>query len=209
MTPRSAPLRPGPELRRARLGRIFAESVETLLASGESYADLSVERIIRAADVSRATFYTYFDDKGDLLQAMGEDVTLELAEAGRTWFEFSSTGTRADLKRSIKPLFDTYRRHQMVLRAITETAAYNPTIRELHAALVERATTGLADHIAEQQQAGAAAPDLDVQGTAHWLVWMLERGLYQMVAPASPREAGRLLDSVTGLVWRALYAGHR
>ena len=38
---------------------------------------------------------------------------------------------------------------------------------------------------------------------------MIERGLYQLVSPASDREAARLLDSLTDLVWRALYAGYR
>jgi AcrR family transcriptional regulator len=189
------------------LTRYFTEAVEPLLAAGESYADISVERLITAVSISRSTFYAYFDDKGDLLRAMGEDVTLDLATAGAHWFELRPEADRAALRAALLPLFDTYRRHQRVLRAITETAAYDPNIRALHLALVERAATGLSGHIRAQQDAGAVVAELDPDQSSLWLVWMLERGLYQLVAPAEPAEVDRLLDSLTALVWRMLYDG--
>lgn len=209
MPPRTTkPLQPPREERRALLARYFVEAVEPLLEAGESYAEISVERLIKAVDISRSTFYVYFDDKGDLLRAMAEDVTRDLAEAGAEWFELSPEASRDDLRSALKPLFDTYRRHQTLLGAITETAAYDPQIREQHLTLVETAVGGLAGHIREQQKAGAAAPELDPERTARWLTWMLERGLYQLVAPASKAESKRLLDTVTDIAWRTLYEGH-
>jgi len=55
----------------------------------------------------------------------------------------------------------------------------------------------------------SADPELDPRRSARWLIWMIERGLYQLVSPAGSREAERLLDSLTHLVWRSLYAGYR
>jgi AcrR family transcriptional regulator len=206
---RAKPLQPPKEARRATLARYFADAVEPLLLNGESFSDLSVERLITAVDVSRSTFYAYFDDKGDLLKAMGEDVTLELAEAGSHWFTLATTASREELQEALRPLFVTYRRHQMVLQAITEAASYDAGIRALHLSLVDRAATGLREHIEEQQKAGTAAPELDAPRTALWLVWMLERGLYQLVAPASEDEVVELLETMTNLVWRTLYEGYR
>lgn len=199
------PLQPAKAERRARLTRLFGEVLEPLLAAGESYADISVERLITAVDISRSTFYVYFGDKGELLRAIGEDVTLDLAAAGAHWFEFDG-GDREGLRTALVPLFDTYRRHQMVLRAITETAAYDPTIRALHLALVERAVTGLAGHIRALHGTGTITGGLDADLTASWLVWMLERGLYQLVAPASAERVERLLETLSVMVWRTLYA---
>jgi AcrR family transcriptional regulator len=196
----SKPLQPSKDQRRVALARYFSEAVEPLLAAGESFSDISVERLITSVDISRSTFYTYFDDKGDLLKAIGEDVTVDLAAAGAHWFELSVTADRADLRESLVPLFHTYRRHQWVLQAITEAA--------LHLALVERAATGLAEHLRVQLAAGAVPTGLDADLTSRWLVWMLERGLYQMVAPAGPDKAEQLLNALTGLVWRMLYEGH-
>lgn len=179
-----------------------------MLEGGESYADISVERLITAVNISRSTFYVYFDDKGDLLRAMAEDVTRDLAEAGSSWFELPTDATRDDLRQALRPLFDTYRRHQTLLGAITEAASYDPRVREQHLALVDEAVRGLEGHIKTQQRAGAAPPDLDARRTAKWLTWMHERGLYQMVATASPAESRKLLDSMADLVWRTLYAGY-
>ena len=202
MARRPKPLQPDKEERRARLVGYFTEAVEELMAGGESYADLSVERLITAVDVSRSTFYAYFDDKSGLLRAMGEDVTQDLAQAGAHWFQLSPKASKDDLRGALKPLFETYREHQMVLRAITEAAAYDAGIRELHLALVEQAAAGLREHLAQLPWAKRG----DAPRTALWLVWMLERGLYQIVGPADEDEVEELLDAMTELVWGALYS---
>lgn len=204
----SRPLQPPREERRALLARHFVNVVEPLLEAGESYADVSVERLIKAVDISRSTFYVYFDDKGDLLGAMAADVTEDLAQAGAAWFDLPIDASKRDLRAALSRLFETYRRHQTLLGAITESAAYDPRVRAQHLALVERAVDGLQDHIRAHQKAGAAAPDLDPRRTAQWLTWMYERALYQLVGQATPNEAKRLLDAATDLIWRALYAGY-
>lgn len=202
------PLQPPREERRQLLSRHFVQAVEPLLEAGEAYADISVERLITAVDISRSTFYVYFDDKGELLRAMGEDVTRDLSEAGSSWFELATDATKDDLRQALRPLFDTYRRHQTLLGAITEAASYDARVREQHLALVAEAVGELENHIRAQQRAGAAAPELDPRRTAQWLTWMHERGLYQMVATASAAESRKLLDAMTDLVWRTLYEGY-
>jgi len=202
---RPSPLQPLKEERRALLVGYFAGAVEELLSQGESYSDLSVERLIKAVDVSRSTFYTYFDDKSTLLQAIGESVTLELAAAGAQWFDLPAGATKEQLTEALGALFETYRQHQRVLRAITEAAAYDSRVRELHLALVDQAATGLREHIETHQKSRTITRSLDAASTATWLVWMLERGLYQMVAPADEAEAQHLLGSLADLIWRILY----
>jgi AcrR family transcriptional regulator len=196
------PLQPTQEERRLHLARYFIDTVTPMLAAGEAYSDLSVARMIKEVGISRSTFYAYFDDKPDLLRAMGEDITLDLAEAGAHWFSLGVPADRAALRAALLPLFDTYRRHQLLLRAITDAAACDAGMRSLHSDLVDRAATGLESHIAGL----AAADQLDPRRTARWLVWMLERGLYQVVAPADDRETAEELDAVAELLWRVLYA---
>lgn len=203
------PLQPAHAERLARLRRHFIEVVEPLLEAGESFADLSVERLIQAADISRSTFYVYFDDKGDLLGAMVVDITADLAEAGTPWFRLAPDATRDELRDALRSLFGTYRRHKTILGAVAEAAAYDARVRDQHRLLVERAVSELSAHIAEQQRQGAAAPELHPRRTAQWLTWMLERGLYQLVAPAQSADAEDLLDSATDIAWRTLYEGHR
>jgi len=198
------PLQPTRDERRLELARYFIDAVTPLLAAGESYSDLSVARMIDAVGISRSTFYGYFDDKSALLRAMGEDITIDLAEAGARWFGLGVPEDRGALEQALRPLFDTYRQHQLLLRAITEAASYDPGMRELHAGLVARAADGLTSHVAQVEADGREHP-LDARRASLWLVWMLERGLYQLVAPVDDREAARQLDTVVELVWRMLY----
>lgn len=195
------PLQPTREERRLSLARYFIDAVTPMLAAGDAYSDLSVARMIDAVGISRSTFYSYFDDKPDLLRAMGEDITQDLAEAGAHWFDLGVPADRAELRKALRPLFDTYRKHQLILRSITDAAAYDAGTRALHAGLVARAASGLEAHIRSLPN-----PGLDAPRTAEWLVWMLERGLYQVVAAAGPREVDRRLDSLVEIVWRVLYA---
>ena len=37
------------------------------------YADISINQIIKAADISRGSFYTYFEDKDDLIRYLLQD----------------------------------------------------------------------------------------------------------------------------------------
>lgn len=198
------PLQPTREERRLTLARYFIEAVSGLLEAGETYGDLSVERLIKTVGVSRSTFYTYFTDKADLLVAMGEDVTRDLAEAGAVWFELAGPVARADLRRAIDALASTYRRHRMILGAVTEAAAYDANIRAVHGALVDRAVSELTKHLRKGQRSGTVATELDAARTAEWLVWMLERGLYQLVSPAARPE--KQIAAVTALIWRGVYA---
>ena len=193
------------EEKRALLVTHFTEAVESLLADGGSYADLSVEALIGAVGISRSTFYAYFDNLSGLLVAMGESVTLDLAEAGTSWFGFAPEGGEPALRDALRPIFTTYRQHQLVLKAITEAASYDTGIRDLHQALVQRAADGLLQHVVEQQTQGRIEATLDRERSVRWLVWMLERGLYQMASGADDAEAEALLTAVAGLVWRSLY----
>jgi len=206
MARRPTPLVRPKEEKRALLVTHFAVAVEELLADGRSYADLSVEALIGAVGISRSTFYSYFDNLSGLLVAMGQAVTLDLAQAGTSWFGFDPQGGEVALREGLRPIFTSYRQHQLLLKAITEAASYDAGIRDLHQALVDRAVDGLLQHVREQQAADRIDAGIDRERSIRWLVWMLERGLYQMVARADDAESEALLAAAAGLVWRSLYA---
>lgn len=186
--------------RRLVLARLFLEVVSPMLDAGEPYGDISVERLITAVDVSRSTFYSYFKDKGELLAAMAEDVTTDLSEAGGVWFSLERPESSEDLAVALRPLLITYRRHHAILRSITDGASYDASLRTLHTVLVKRAITELSGHF---ERSGL---DVDPTRTATWLVLMLERGLYHVVAPADDEELEVQLGVLADLLWRALYA---
>jgi AcrR family transcriptional regulator len=195
--------------RRASLSRHFAPVVEALAEGGEAYGDLSVERIIKAGGISRSAFYNYFDDKVDLLVAMATDAISDLVGSGEAWWAMPSDGTKEDLREALRIPLENYRSRHMILGAVVEVATYDERVREQQRLLVDQVATALGAHIAEAQASGTADPALNADRTARWVVWMLERGLYQLVTPADEGEAEQLLDDLTEIIWRIFYAGWR
>jgi len=202
------PLRPSRERRRSLLSRQFISVIEPLLEAGERYADISVERLVNEAGIARATFYTYYVDKGDLLAAIAEDIQTKLVAAGQSWWDFPPDGDKAALRDALRPAIDVHRAHYKIMGALAEAAAYDDGVRERYNGLMEWIVHNLERHIRTAQQHSAAA-DLEPGSTALWLVWMLERGLYQFVGSADQVRAERFIDALTAIVWRALYQGYR
>jgi TetR/AcrR family transcriptional regulator, ethionamide resistance regulator len=191
------------------LSRHFVGVVEGLVENGVRYADLSVEAIITAGGISRSTFYVYFDDKGDLLVAMAEDVIGDLVADGSSWWELPVDATREDLHKALRVPIDTYRKHRTILGTVAETAAYDPRAREQQQNLIDQVVNALTTYISDAQHAGVTDTHLDAGRTAQWLIWMIERGLYQLVGTADDAEVERQLDALTEIVWRVVYLSGR
>jgi TetR/AcrR family transcriptional regulator, ethionamide resistance regulator len=191
------------------LSRHFVSVVENLVENGVRYADLSVEAIITAGGISRSTFYVYFDDKGDLLVAMAQDVIGDLLADGASWWELPVDGTRDDLRKALRVPIDTYRKHRTILGTVAETAAYDPRAQEQQQNLINQVVSALTSYIRDAQRAGVADADLDAARTAQWLIAMIERGLYQLVGTADDGEVERQLDALVEIVWRVVYLSGR
>jgi AcrR family transcriptional regulator len=203
------PLRPSRDERRALLSRYFLTVVEPMLEAGEDYADLSVARLIKAANVSRSTFYAYFKDKGELLAAMASDMVADISEHGASWWEFPADGSRDDLRRALLPAIEAFRQHRAMFGAVLAAAGYDPVVRGRRRWLIDDTAAALASHISAGQGAGTIAPDLDPERTAALLIRMIEAGLTDLAGPAAPDEAERVIDAITDVLWRTLYAGPR
>jgi AcrR family transcriptional regulator len=181
-------------------------AVETVTESGQSLRDVSVGRLAKEAGISRATFYIYFADKGDLLTAWFAQVVEALMEAARGWWQLGADATRDDLRAAFAEVVAVYRPNFARIAAVYDEAAYDPALREQVAGLVSGGIAGLEDHIERGQREGSIDPQLLAHETAAWLGWMVERGLRNIVGPAADAEVDALIDAHIELVWHTLYA---
>ena len=179
--------------------------VEGLLADGESFTEISVERMVAEAGMARSTFYVYFADKGDLLRAWFAEITVGLRQAASAWWQLHPPLTFDDVRAALAGIVITYRPHTPLMAALYDTAAYDPSVRELVTAMMAENTAGLRSHIRRGQAAGFIDPALPPRETAAWLTWMAERGLHQLVRGATDAEVDRLLDAYARIVWNTLY----
>ncbi len=180
--------------------------VERLLSDGESYTEISVERLVSEAGLSRSTFYVYFQDKGALLRAWFGEIEAEIAAAARDWWALGRESTRDQLRVALDRVVKTYRPHTTLMAAMYDAAAYDQAVRELVGEMMDRNIAGLRKHIKVGQRDRFIDPDLLAHQTAAWLTWMAERGLHQLVRDAGDAELERLIDAYTSIVWNTLYA---
>ncbi|HEX7823407.1 MAG TPA: TetR/AcrR family transcriptional regulator, partial [Mycobacterium sp.] len=177
-------------------------AAEELLFEADRFSDLSVEQVISRARVSRSTFYSYFDDMGHVLRTVGAGVVGEVVASAREWMDLDTGVSQERLTEIFTRLIATYRRRAKLLAALADASAYDPGVRDEFHRLLTTGHTELAKHIRSAQQSGTANRSLDPDSTAAWLVWMIERGLYQQIRPASKNEAKRHVTSLASIVWR-------
>jgi AcrR family transcriptional regulator len=192
--------------RRDDVRRRLLAVVEELLTRGESYAEISVERLVSEAKLSRSTFYVYFEDKGDLLRAWFAQVIEELDDAAGRWWQLDGTATKADLRAALAQIVNTYRPHTTLMAALYDMSSYDATVRDEVTKMMSRNTGGLRRHIQRGQKQGWIDPDLLPGETSSWLTWMAERGQHQMVRLADDAEVEALIDAYADVVWNTLYA---
>lgn len=74
------------QLRREQMERRLLEATERLMRDGASFTELSVDRLATEAGISRASFYIYFEDKGDLLRRLAGQVFGDLTSGAQRWW---------------------------------------------------------------------------------------------------------------------------
>jgi AcrR family transcriptional regulator len=196
--------RPRRAARREEIRRRLMDAVQELLRAGATYSELPLERLARDAGYSRSRFYVYFEDKGDLLRALTQDVFEELFEATVPWWSLPEAATEDDLRATTQHIFEIYLPHKELLTAIVQVASYDAVTREAAAAALDQAMAGYAAQLVDAQRDGRADPHLDPHRVAALLSWMTECGLYQLVAKADDTE--RHLTALNHIIWNTLYA---
>jgi AcrR family transcriptional regulator len=163
------------ETRRTNEDALLAATIQ-LLDEGSAFADLSIEQIVRAAGLSRPTFYTYFRDKRGLVLRLGEALTADIVAVAEPWLEFAGGGSARD---TIAAVLDVFRRHRATVRAMSEAATYDPEAEAYWQAFHTRFMPGA------QKRVAAGDPTLDEQAVAaraYSLVWMTECALTEHIS---------------------------
>jgi AcrR family transcriptional regulator len=193
--------------RRARVVKRLLTVVEALLVDEESYLDLKVERIIEQGEMARSTFYSYFDDKADLIIALAETAMREIIQGAQSIWELPGDATREQVAAAVRHTIETYLPHTRLMNAVIEVTTYDRRVRDRFNAAYAEAQRAAAQHIEAGQKAGFIRRDLHADEAAGWLTWMAERGMTQLVQHAGKPRLKRLEDTFTSILWYTLYDG--
>lgn len=191
--------------RREQIERRLLDATERLMRDGASFTELSVDRLSTAAGMSRANFYVYFEDKGDLLRRLAGQVFGDLAEGAERWWSVAWRHNPEDVRAAMAAIIASYRRHQPVLVALNEMAAYDPLVAGTYRDLLDGISARLAQVIEDGQADGSIRPELPTATTASVLSWMVERACQQNLPTKPAGYDVELAITLTEIVWAALY----
>ena len=191
--------------RREQIERQLLDATERLMAGGASFTELSVDRLATEAGISRASFYIYFEDKGDLLRRLAGQVFAFLADAGERWWGVAERRDPADAATAISGIVAGYRRHQPLLVALSEMAGYDPQVGAAYHEILTAISARFAAVIEAGQEAGSIRAGLSAATTASALTWMVERACQQNLPGRPQSYDAELADTLTQIVWGALY----
>jgi AcrR family transcriptional regulator len=203
---------PGRPRRRRERGTAHARAailraVEDLIA-GRRLDELTVGQIVDAAGVSRASFYIHFESKAAVVAALVESVIDEIYAEWERWFDGEEPSDRATLQLHIGGTMSLWREHAALMSAMVESWHTDPEIYDLWGGMLHRFTTGAAERIERDRQAGRLPVDgLDPRVLAAALVWLNERCYYVAMSGAEPAFAGgeeTLVPTLVAIWMRAL-----
>lgn len=186
-------------------GRLLG-AVGRLAARGLGFTEVSIAQLAAEAGISRATFYVYFADKGELAVRLAERAASQLQVAAEPAWDFAEGMSRVQLRAAVGRVIGLYRSNAPVYAALTDAARYDPMARQMLGVVMEEIISRTVVLVRRCQHSGRAAPGPSREIAAA-LVWMMERACHQLPLDADPEAEGRVVDAATVIIWQTLFAG--
>jgi len=152
---------------------IFA-ATERLLAD-LPLREISVAQIIRAAGISRATFYFYFSSKFAVLSGLLARIMDEIFEVITPFTERrDGVAPGKALQESLSAAIGLWGSHRPALRAVHEHWSTTEELGALWISVIRRYTDAVAREIDRERAEGLARPGVDSHQLAATLLWATE-----------------------------------
>ena len=133
------------------------------------FKKVTIDEICKKANVSRKTFYTFYDNKTALVIALMKKLTDEAFEESRQIIESDYTFAEK-LEKSLQ--VKLLRNKEMSMEFVADF--YNPDATEILACfqeIMEKTMAMLVDFLKKAQQTGEMNPDLNLNS----VLWMLQK----------------------------------
>jgi len=180
--------------------RIVAAATE--LVRERSYAELSVDAVMREAGLGRTIFYRHFDDLGDLLMGTAREAVEQLYEAQVSLVRSHPSGAAEAVRPAFEAAVAVYRRHGPLLRCIAEAAAGDEQIAAGYNEMRKR-FDDLAEQALRELTPAARVPPANLAETARALNLMNETYLTDAFG-REPRVAADTAVQTLTEIWAAV-----
>jgi AcrR family transcriptional regulator len=187
---------------RPRKGDLKEEAIlatcERLLGD-KPLGEIGVDELAAGADISRPTFYFYFESKNAVLRTLVERLADAMYADAASFLARADEDPELTISRSIGAAADQWREHGPVLRAAVEAWGTVPELQAFWEDIIGRFVDQAAARIAEEGVGEA-------QSLAKALIWMNERCFYTSSLGAGPALSGEeLVPTLTAIWMRSIF----
>jgi AcrR family transcriptional regulator len=172
----------------------------------DGFLDARIADIVAEADVAQGTFYTYFDSKDAVFQAVASEVVDEMIAALRP-DHHGAGGDATPYERTygaMQRFVDSYRPHARMIALIEQVGTFTPELRRLRLRVREAFVDRAANGIRMLQRQGIADPAIDPVLTAEVLGAMVDHTCYVWLNLGRDFDEEALLHALTGVWTRAI-----
>ena len=167
----------------------------------EGYDATSVSRIVEGADVSRGTFYLYFDSKEDIFRTLAEAL-LEQVVALQAPME--PADPHLAIHRSIGAFVVYYRDNARMMAVLEQVATYDRSFRTLRRDMRRSIAERAIRFIANLQRQGIVPATVDPRYAATALTGMVDRFAYVWLVLEEDFDEEQVVDTLATLWFQAI-----
>ncbi len=181
--------------------RELLNALRRLLADGQDFGELNVAALAKAADMSRPTFYFYFESKYEALGAVVAEVRSELIEGAEILFSGRHEDPFAELQQALQGVVETWQKEAGLMQAFAQAASNDPGLWQQMESFVEDFVEPTGRSIVAIHEQQGRTTDLETaRQLARTLLWGNERNLYRAaVGHYSPEQWAELLQTLTAI----------
>jgi len=181
------------------LGRLLQES---------TLDDLRIAQILKAAKVSRGTFYFYYASKEDAFAALLDQVYARAVPAFEAMLADPATRRGPQLRQCIADWLNFGKGDAAVFRTAIEEWPRHAGIREIHLGAQRRLSAALTKLLEDERKPLTASLGVPAATLGSALVWTLERAWYEAGTDAdSPHSLADVNAALAATIESAIYGG--
>lgn len=183
--------------------RILAETRRLLMEKG--YDVTSISDITEASGIRRASFYTYFTSKEDVLLAIGHDAEEAGIVAAEGLRSLSENATVDDVARWVDEYLAFWDEHGPFINAAFQAAYVHQELREW-SITAEMEGARILGQALLKLRGGRRLPGVDplTQGLA--IQSMIERFWYHLRVSGAPVKQSTISTSIAQLIWASAHS---
>lgn len=167
-------------------------------------SELTIERVARAAGVSRSSLYFYFDGKWAIVDELIERASQEMFDRN------TALGDEPDLESYLRAMVASalagWHSHRAVFLAATERSAHADDATDRWRSIMGRFADDIAEHIDRDAPSTSAVAALGgARAAAEISCWMVERNLFMHFSrPRADADTDALVEALTVAMLRLI-----